>query len=374
MSAFKEDTLINTASSVGIDIFLQKPINPSTLNDILSDIFLGTSKADTIELLEEKSLKQNIQTLKGSKILLAEDNKTNQEIILGLLDKSGIDIDIANNGVEAVTKYKENKNYELILMDLQMPQMDGYEATKLIRIEDQDIPIIALTANAMKEDVEKTKAVGMNEHLNKPIDVEKLYETLLKYIVKKTDIIKNIDKKSEDIILPEFDNIDKEKALKLVLGDKKIFVNILKGLYKYKDLNLETLDDEEFKRSTHTIKGISASAGAINLNKITVELDTTQDKALLPTFYTELNKVIQEIEEKIINTQEIITKIDLETKQRDELFLKLKEAITTKRAKNTKPILEEFEKYNLQNEDKKLYNEIKGLIKKFKFKEALEIL
>ncbi|MEA2099785.1 MAG: response regulator, partial [Campylobacterota bacterium] len=232
VSAFKQENLVNLASDVGIKIFLQKPINPSTLNDVLSDLFLGTSKANQIEHREESRLKYDIQTLKGSKILLAEDNTTNQEIIVGLLEHSGIDIDIANNGEESIALYKKN-NYELILMDLQMPVMDGYEATKIIREIDKKIPIIALTANAMKEDVEKTTKVGMNKHLNKPIDVEKLYETLLEFISKKTDEIdKKISNKEESINLPEFETINKESALKLVLGDKKIFINILKGLFE----------------------------------------------------------------------------------------------------------------------------------------------
>ena len=373
VSAFKQEALVDLASDAGIEIFLQKPVNPSTLNDILSDIFLGTSKANTIEKIEEDTLKYNIQTLKGSSILLAEDNKTNQEIIVGLLENSGIDIDIANNGEEAVGLFKTNK-YELILMDLQMPIMDGYEATKIIRSKNTNIPIVALTANAMKEDVEKTKAVGMNKHLNKPIDVEKLYETLLDYISKKTDIInKQVDKK-DDIILPEFENINKQYALKLVLGDQKIFVNILKGLVEYKDINMESLNDEEFKRATHTIKGISASAGAFNLNSIAKQLDESQDKDYLPEFYKELSKVVKEIEDKIISTDVKIEKIELEADKRDELFDKLREAVTTKRAKNCKPIIEEFDKYNLPKEDDKLYQEVKQLIKKFKFKQAMEIL
>ncbi len=133
-----------------------------------------------------KQEKQNIQTLYGSQILLVEDNRVNQVIIKGLLKDSGINIDIASNGQEAVDMFAHNpRKYELILMDIQMPILDGYEATKLIKKENKSIPIIALTASAMKEDIEKTKLAGMQEHLNKPIDIEKLYVTLLKYISKK---------------------------------------------------------------------------------------------------------------------------------------------------------------------------------------------
>lgn len=119
--------------------------------------------------------------LHANKILIAEDNHTNQLVLLGLLEDYVKEIDIANNGQEAVNMFEKGK-YELIIMDLQMPVMDGYEATKLIRNIDRDIPIVALTANAMKEEIERTKAVGINEHLIKPLDMEKLFTTLSKYI------------------------------------------------------------------------------------------------------------------------------------------------------------------------------------------------
>ncbi|MDO9266418.1 MAG: ATP-binding protein [Sulfurimonas sp.] len=137
-------------------------------------------ETDFIEADEEKTeFDKNI--LNANKILMVEDNLTNQLVLLGLLEDYVKEIDIANNGKEALDLFKSGK-YELILMDLQMPVMDGYEATKIIREIDKDIPIIALSANAMTEEVEKTKAYGMNEHLAKPIDVEKLFTTLSKYI------------------------------------------------------------------------------------------------------------------------------------------------------------------------------------------------
>jgi len=118
---------------------------------------------------------------KTIKILLTEDKKINQEIIIGILEGSNIKIDIANNGKEAIDKYQK-QNYALILMDIDMPIMNGYEATQLIRLKDKNIPIIALTAHNSLESILKIKQVGMNECINKPVKVEKLYETFFKYI------------------------------------------------------------------------------------------------------------------------------------------------------------------------------------------------
>jgi len=129
---------------------------------------------------ENHGIQQDLQNLKGTKILLAEDNIINQEIILGLLENSNIEIDIAENGQAAIDMYHQNR-YTLILMDIQMPILDGYAAAQEIRKTDKDIPIIAITASAMKEDIEKSISAGMDAQLNKPIDVNKLYEIIVKY-------------------------------------------------------------------------------------------------------------------------------------------------------------------------------------------------
>ena len=129
---------------------------------------------------EESPLEKDINALVGKRILVAEDNFINQEIILGLLENSQIEIDIAEDGEEAIALHKKN-HYDLILMDIQMPILDGYSATEEIRKRDKEIPVIAITASAMKEDIAMSLKVGMNDHLNKPIEVKRLYELLLRY-------------------------------------------------------------------------------------------------------------------------------------------------------------------------------------------------
>ncbi|OHE08176.1 MAG: hypothetical protein A2329_08490, partial [Sulfurimonas sp. RIFOXYB2_FULL_37_5] len=130
---------------------------------------------------EDKKTDLNENVFNANKILVVEDNLTNQLVLLGLLEDCVKEIDIAKNGKEAVEMFQIGK-YEIILMDIQMPVMDGYEATRIIREIDKEIPIIALTANAMVEEIEKTKKAGMNEHLIKPINIENFFATLSKYI------------------------------------------------------------------------------------------------------------------------------------------------------------------------------------------------
>jgi len=265
--------------------------------------------------------------------------------------------------------------YELILMDLQMPIMGGIEATELIREKDKNIPIIALTANAMKEDIERTKKAGMNEHLNKPIEVEKLYATLLKYISKKTDSAEvKIDK--EEIELPAFINIDTTKGLKYLSNNKKLYIKILHDFYiNYKELQLENLNSDAFKRTTHTIKGLSANIGADKLHTITQELDATQDKNLLPAFYKELYAVIEELKEKLKNTKEQnSSKPELDAKTKEELLQTLKEYAKKRRSKLCNDTLSKLQEYKLSDEEQELFKRVEELVHSRKYKEIVEIL
>ncbi|MEA3315707.1 MAG: response regulator [Campylobacterota bacterium] len=380
VSSFREESIVNQAKDVGINLFLQKPINPSLLNDILGNVFLNNIDLNNYIPKDTNKLINNLHTLIGSNILLVEDNETNQEIIVGLLENSGINIDIASNGKEAISKYKKNQTkYELILMDLQMPIMGGIEATQIIRSFSKDIPIIALTANAMKEDIEKTKSVGMNEHLNKPIDVNNLYSTLLKYISKKVtreELIMNSED-SKEINIPSFVSIDRDLGLSLLAQNKKLYLKILNDFYtKYKDLKLEKLNGEDFKLTTHTIKGLSANIGAKSLSEISKKLDKSQNRELLPLFYKELNIVIDELNKKLPKDKDnnINNNIVLDITLKNNLLEELKKYASKRNSKECNNIIEQVFKYKLNNEEKDLFNKLEDLIKNRKYKNILEII
>ena len=156
-------------------------------------------KGKTAEIINENAAGDSLQTeetptninglFKGRCIMLVEDVEINREIVLALLEPTQLEIDCAENGVEAVRMFSEDPNkYELIFMDVQMPEMDGYEATRRIRSLDtpkgKTVPIIAMTANAFRENVEQCLAAGMDDHIGKPIDSEKIIEKLCVYLVK----------------------------------------------------------------------------------------------------------------------------------------------------------------------------------------------
>jgi len=162
--------------------FITKPLFPSSILDAINDVVGSTLKSYDIKT--EKT--NEAEDLSSVSVLLAEDMDINQEIFIALLEATNISIDIAGNGKEAVEMFKKDPDkYDLILMDIQMPEMDGYQATNIIRGMDlqkaKDIPIIAMTANAFKEDVDRCLASGMNDHIAKPIDEKTVIGKIIQY-------------------------------------------------------------------------------------------------------------------------------------------------------------------------------------------------
>ena len=169
------------AKSAGANKFLPKPLFPSVIVDAINES-LGVERSTG----QEKRTKFS-DNYSGHSILLAEDVEINREIVLSLLEPVQLNIDCAENGAEAVRLFSESPDkYDMIFMDVQMPEMDGYEATRQIRALDlpraKSIPIVAMTANVFREDIEKCMDAGMNGHVGKPIDFDEVLETLHKYL------------------------------------------------------------------------------------------------------------------------------------------------------------------------------------------------
>ncbi|WP_020587636.1 transporter substrate-binding domain-containing protein [Desulfobacter curvatus] len=380
LSSFRQDTVVREAKEEGIHFFLQKPINPSALYDILSCVLSGEIQTSYREQVQHERLAGKIKKLTGSQILLVEDTVTNQEIVQGLLQHNGILIDVANNGKEAVAAHGRNPGkYELILMDIQMPVMDGYEAARLIRERDNEIPIIALTANAMKEDIIRTEKAGMNGHLNKPIDFEQFYKTLLKYIrVKESEPSQVLPieagDQEEKITLPGFELIDVAKGLKNMAGNKTLYKKIICDFKDaYKGLNIEDLDDDLLKKTTHTIKGLSANIGATALHKVAKILDETRDKTLVPEFNETLARLIAEIEEKMPETGLPLARTDqIAAGEAQDLLARLKEAIASMQPVRYEPVLNELTRYRFPGETDEILSRVKEALDEYDFDQALK--
>ena len=174
LTSFNWDEIADEARAAGADTFVAKPLFASTVMDEFTEAFRSKNEA-----LEKRTV-----DLKGRRVLLAEDVAVNAEIMMMILTMREMEVDLAENGLVAVKLFESHEPgyYDAILMDMRMPEMDGLEAARTIRSLQRDdaktIPIIALTANAFDEDVQRSMQAGLNSHLSKPIEPEALFETL----------------------------------------------------------------------------------------------------------------------------------------------------------------------------------------------------
>ncbi len=177
LTAYDWSDIEEEAREAGVTAFCSKPLFLSELRSCLHSV-IGAEEKEEIKTSERK---ENFQ---AGRILLAEDNELNQEIATAILGDAGFTTEVAENGQIAVEMLEKSEPgyYQMILMDVQMPVMNGYEATREIRALENgglaSIPILAMTANAFEEDKQRAIQCGMNGHIAKPIDVEKLFETL----------------------------------------------------------------------------------------------------------------------------------------------------------------------------------------------------
>lgn len=263
-----------------LDNELQKPVNPSLLLDVMMETFDEDVINQARNHRHGTSVDMDeLKPIQGAHILLVEDNVINQQVATEFLEQAKFFVDIANHGQEALDRLLE-KDYDCVLMDVQMPVMDGYTATKRIREQGQykDLPVLAMTANVMVADKEDAEQAGMNDHIAKPINPQELFTTLLKWITpgerKLPDSVEGeVATILEEDLPTSLPGIDLAIGLQRVGGNSKLFKKLLAEFYidHNDDITLiraalEQDDNETAQRLAHTIKGIAATIGASELD------------------------------------------------------------------------------------------------------------
>ncbi|WNK01227.1 PAS-domain containing protein [Thalassospiraceae bacterium LMO-JJ14] len=291
ISAHNRIDVMHQVDQHGFAGFLSKPLNTSLLIDILADHFAGGASTRSVSTHERMGDRKTIRAIKGMRILLVEDNAINQQVASGILAEADVHVSIVNNGQAAVERMKNNpEGIDLILMDVQMPVMDGYEATRQIRALPGmgEIPIIAMTAHAMAEERDACFAAGMNDHVSKPIDAASLFATLARWAPQsKQSDVAQAKPQAEAPIPPKAPPVADAEAARNTdgifnfadarkrLGLDNDFFNRLLGDFnkKYEDFEsqlgnaIEAGDTELATRLVHTVGGLAATIGAEELQR-----------------------------------------------------------------------------------------------------------
>lgn len=293
VTAYSQDELLEQAVDLNISGVLVKPVSPSTL---LDSILTALGK-EVIQRTRKHEKQANYleaeRVMKGAHLLLVEDNAVNQELALEILQDAGLLVDVANNGAEAVEKVM-NTEYDGVLMDCQMPVMDGFEATRKIRQDGRfaDLPILAMTANAMAGDKEKCLECGMNDHIPKPIDVAQLFLTMAEWIKPKNRVANEIEPKIEKEAgkMLEIEGVDIKGALGRVVGNETLLRKLLSRFVETQrdaperiEAALSTNDAETAIREVHTLKGLAGNIGAMALSKYAAEVEVILKSAEVGT-------------------------------------------------------------------------------------------
>ncbi|MBP7585633.1 MAG: response regulator, partial [Spirochaetes bacterium] len=286
VTAYGSEELLEKAEEAGLEGFILKPVSPSTVIDTIMAIFHGEKANGAVAARRpgREDPAETVRHIRGARILLVEDNDLNQQVALELLEGAGMSVTLAGDGREAVEKM--NPGFHAVLMDVQMPNMDGYEATRIIRSnrEYEGIPVIAMTANAMEQDLEEARGAGMVSHVVKPVDPLKLYRTLAEYI--KPDPAKPFDAPRDgcdDVILKapvrdgtglpaSLPGIDIEDGISHLAGNAAAYARLLRQFPASQGSCVDSIRSclkkkakDDAVRFAHSLKSVAGNLGAKKL-------------------------------------------------------------------------------------------------------------
>ena len=301
VSAYGREEIMWRAESEGLDAFLIKPISPSVMFDTIMQALAKDAPREFGQLVRKEQVSDLLKGLEGARVLVVEDNELNQQVAMEILAGAGVVVSLAGNGQEALDAVQANR-YDALLMDVQMPVMDGYTATRIIRrnARFKDLPIIAMTAHAMAGDQEKSAAAGMNDHVTKPIDPAQLYAVLAKWISAPPPPAR--ETRSPEVISPDanekapgdftpipaeappfpdaLNGFDLLNGLQRLLGNKALYRKLLTGFAaKYTQSAgdiLQALDAGDYRKAhgiIHDVKGLAGNLAALPLQAEAAELE-----------------------------------------------------------------------------------------------------
>ncbi len=316
VTAFGREEVRAQAEAIGVDGYVLKPVSASVMYDTLMDLF-GTAEAEAAGHGRGKEIPE--YNARGVRVLLVEDNEMNQQVATELLESAGAKVTVAEHGAMAVKRLKEGPEepeFDIVLMDLQMPEMDGHTATRLIREDGRfkNLPIVAMTAHAMVEERERCAESGMNDYVTKPIDPDLLFAALARWARPRVPAAPPAETETvmpaQDGDLPELEGVDVAASLKRVAGNKKLYRSLLEKFADQQgDAGTRIADAlgkgevAQAERLAHTVKGVAANLGIGEVQEEAACLETA-------------------LREKAVAVGEMIARLDLTLRRRAESIRK----------------------------------------------------
>ncbi len=408
VTAYGQEEVMKQAEGLGLEGFLVKPVNISVLFNTIMVSFGYEVAMQKRQLIKGVVEAEAIKKVGGAKVLLVEDNVMNQQVAQELLEQVGVIATVTDNGLKATEAVKGN-SFDMVLMDIQMPVMDGLTATKAIRnlIDPEsgkrhsaaDMPIIAMTAHAMAGDREKSLEAGMNDHISKPIDPDQLYNTLLTWIEHRQrqippEIKSKMFHKEQHVegLLPEtLPGIDLKLGLKRCSGHSRFYKNQLLKFYEEQQDVVKKIqgaladkDIELARRVAHTVKGLAGTIGAVELQNTSGHLESALvfDHDKPDEYIEELGKELG----RVLESLSFLAKQDkgnekAEVKEEEgdtELLMKQLEKldpyVRKGKLKPCKEIIQEISSVKWPDQYTEEIETLIGLVKKYKFDEAEQLI
>ncbi|MEZ5490922.1 MAG: response regulator [Gammaproteobacteria bacterium] len=308
-----------------VDAFLTKPIKPSSLQDAILQIY-GIELSNRTRQVKATTSPGDLASIKGAKVLVVDDSDINLQIACELLNKIPLVHDTASDGEQAILKIRAG-HYDAVLMDIQMPGMDGYSATRAIRkvISAETLPILAMTANVMAEDKTRAREAGMNGHIAKPVDPSELYKALAECIpagdysanllTQKAQAVTSASPEKHTALETGYPGLDTIQGLSRLAGNKQLYLQLLKDLLdQYADtasvlaaLLAEDKNDEA-RATAHKLRGIANNLGAFNIGRSAQDIEELilTGEVVSNARITQLAEALDEAAESarhLINTQ-----------------------------------------------------------------------
>jgi len=288
VTAFGSEDARGTAKDLGVklDAVLAKPVTPSTLLESIAETLGKGGLVETRSHAKAGEDLSHIGLLKGLRVLLAEDNEMNQELALELLRGAGLEVTVAENGREVLEALSGEATFDLVLMDCQMPVMDGYEASREIRRNPRwsNLPILAMTANVMAGEREKVLAAGMNDHIAKPLNVREMFATIVRWagkgLAQQASSASAGPQPAPGPELPRIEGLDTEAGMAVCMGNNALYRRQLRrfresqsGFDSQLGEALQAADPKAAERLAHTLKGNAGNIGAKSVQQAAAALE-----------------------------------------------------------------------------------------------------